>query len=100
MTDRAISATATVFLTASRSASSPAAQTPFLKKAIGMAYVPPHSRRRAPDRNRHPRTAREAKVVPLPFYKRRNLAIVSLILMPDPDADPDHLILILILILI
>ena len=45
-------------------------QTPFLKKAIGMAYVPSHL---APDaeieidiRNRRAR----ARLVPLPFYKR------------------------------
>jgi aminomethyltransferase len=50
-------------------------QTPFLKKAIGMVYLPPD--RTAPDtefeidvRGRRLR----AKVVPMPFYKRPRTA--------------------------
>ncbi len=47
-------------------------QTPFLKKAIGMAYVPPQLTGNGTEfdidiRGRHTR----AKVVPLPFYKRK-----------------------------
>ena len=47
-------------------------QTPFLKKAIGMAYVPvAHAARRHRVRRRHPRPPRtRARVVPMPFYKR------------------------------
>jgi len=46
-------------------------QTPFLKKAIGMAYVPiehttPGSEFEVDVRGRHAR----ARVIPLPFYKR------------------------------
>ena len=47
-------------------------QTPFLKKAIGMAYLPVgrdsagHRVRR-----RHPRTPRARAGRPMPFYKRR-----------------------------
>ena len=47
-------------------------QTPFLKKAIGMAYVPPRQRAAGHGpRNRRPRPPRKARVVvPMPFYKR------------------------------
>ena len=46
-------------------------QTPFLKKAIGMAYVPAdmNARDQELDIDIRGRTAR-AKIVPLPFYKR------------------------------
>ena len=48
-------------------------QTPYLKKAIGMAYVcRRRTRRRHGVRHRHPRTrGARAKVVPMPFYKKR-----------------------------
>ena len=47
-------------------------QTPFLKKAIGMAYVPVDARgARRRVRRRHPGPAARAKVVPMPFYKRQ-----------------------------
>ena len=47
-------------------------QTPFLKKAIGMAYLPvDRTARRHRVRHRHPRPPRCARaVVPMPFYKR------------------------------
>ena len=46
-------------------------QTPFLKKAIGMAYVPPDAGGAGHGaRHRHPRPRRQGRVVPLPFYKR------------------------------
>jgi aminomethyltransferase len=46
-------------------------QTPFLKKAIGMAYVPPALREPGTELEIDVRGRRaKAKVVPLPFYKR------------------------------
>jgi aminomethyltransferase len=47
-------------------------QTPFLKKAIGMAYLPAEHARAGNEfevdiRGRHTR----ARIVPMPFYKRR-----------------------------
>ena len=45
-------------------------QTPFLKKAIGMAYVPAVTPDGSDDRDRRSRPPRQARIVPLPFYKR------------------------------
>ena len=46
-------------------------QTPFLKKAIGMAYVPVGHAAPAPrSRSTSAAAAPKARVVPLPFYKR------------------------------
>jgi aminomethyltransferase len=58
-------------------------QTPFLKKAIGMAYVPTEAACRGHrDRHRRPRSCLESAHCALPFYSGQG---------SDPGSDPQEL---------
>ena len=67
-------------------------QTPFLKKAIGMAYVPAaaHGAGHRVRRSTSAAGARAARVVPMPFYKRPDSSRSTMAYPADLKYTKDH----------